>query len=67
MRVELPHHLLFNLRFLCGCGRGFDSMSGLGSHRRHCPHARSSFAAGAASGAAGSMPDGVNDIIDGVD
>jgi len=26
-------------KFLCGCGRVFESISGLGSHRRHCAHA----------------------------
>jgi hypothetical protein len=36
-------------KFLCGCGRTFESMSGLGSHRRHCSHATTKAPAAAAT------------------
>lgn len=36
-------------KFLCGCGRAFESMSGLGSHRRHCSQAPTKAPAAAAT------------------
>lgn len=43
-------------KFLCSCGRGFESMSGLGSHRRRCPQALSKPALSPANGTSASSP-----------